>query len=535
MLQKRWHCIAVVFIIAHSLSCGFPQSDGPRSIDISGKWKIIYSDDATIANPGYDDSGAGQIEIPGEWMDAVRKNDQMTATVWLRKSVHISDAYSRYNLMLELGEIGIADETYVNGHFIGGTGMIPSDAEKLNYRFAWKNPRHYHIPKAFINFNHANTIAVRAFSHVFNGMTGSQRIMEMSDGYPDRMFADYFPVLFNFFAISLAAVSFLLSMVQFLTNRDRIVYLLFALIVLSAIILNLCVTNVPVYMNGLGRFKALMFAYISISVYISLALQDIFNIRFRYSTAALLLVYVINTAGILAAHNTRILINYCGTASVITVLGCQIYTSAIFIMAVTRDLRRYWLMLFGFPVVFSAFRNAYYLLTMQFNIVYLTIFLHVPVLLLVAILYIFYDYEYQKGSGESLYHSLLRKSQKLQRDLDKARKVAAKPVPHDVIHSVIEYLDANFSETYNRKELSNRFGLNQNYMVQLFKRTTGETISNYINMKRIESAKNLLRGSDYKIIDIAYHVGFENYTHFHRLFKRVTGMTPREFRIYSED
>ena len=535
MIQKRWHCIAVLFIIAHSSSCGFTQSGDPRSLDISGPWKIIYTDDAKIAEPGYDDSGAAQIAIPGEWMDAVRKSDEMTATVWLRKSVHISDAFSGHNLMLELGKIGIADETYFNGHFIGGTGMIPSDAEGLNYRFAWKNPRHYHIPKTFIKFNHANTIAVRAFSHVFNGMTGRQRIMEMSDGYPDRIFADYFPVLFNFFAISLNAVFFLLCIVQFLTNRDQTAYLLFALITLSAIILNLCVTNVPVSMNGLSRFKVLLFAYISISVYISLVMQDILNIRFRYSTAVLLLMYVINIAGILAAPNTRILINYCGISSVISVLGCQIYTSAIFIMSVTRDLRRYWLMLFGFPVVFSAFRNAYYLLTMQFDIVYVTIFLHVPVLLLVAILYIFYDYEYQKRSGESLYQSLLRKSQKLQRDLDKAKKVAAKPEPHDMILKVIEYLNANFNETYNRKELSKKFGLNSNYMVQLFKKTTGETISNYVNIKRIESAKNLLRNSDYKIIDIAYHVGFENYTHFHRLFKRVTGMTPREFRIYSED
>ena len=128
MIKKRWNCLAVLFIIAHSSSGGFTQSGAPRSLDISGPWKIIYTDDAKIAEPGYDDSGAAQIAIPGEWMDAVRKSDEMTATVWLRKSVHISDVFSRHHLMLELGEIGIADETYFNGHFIGGTGMSPSDA-----------------------------------------------------------------------------------------------------------------------------------------------------------------------------------------------------------------------------------------------------------------------------------------------------------------------------------------------------------------------------------------------------------------------
>jgi AraC-like DNA-binding protein len=344
------------------------------------------------------------------------------------------------------------------------------------------------------------------------------------------MLFDYIPVLINLFAISLCAVFFFIFMAQYIANREHIVYLFFSLIVAAAVVFNLSVMSVPLPAGGLVRVKMLLASYTAISVCISLAMQEIFSVRFRYSTAVLLGCLGVIAAGIAAAPDTRMLILYCGFISVITVLACQAYSCYIFIVSVTMDLRRYWLLFFLSPVVFSAFRNAYYLMNMRFDEVYLSIFLHVPVLMFVVTLFFFYDYEFQKRSGEGIYQTLLRKSQKLQRDLNKAKRTNAKPEPHEVVHDLVRYLDENYSESYNRRDLSKKFGLNENYMLQLFKRTTGGTISNYINARRIEEARRLLADRNNKIIDIAYHVGFENYSHFHRLFRRATGLTPRDYR-----
>ena len=62
------------------------------------------------------------------------------------------------------------------------------------------------------------------------------------------------------------------------------------------------------------------------------------------------------------------------------------------------------------------------------------------------------------------------------------------------------------------------------------KKVTGMNISNYINTNRINAAKDLLADTGAKIIDVAYHVGFDNLTHFHRQFKKLTGCTPNEYR-----
>jgi AraC-like DNA-binding protein len=102
--------------------------------------------------------------------------------------------------------------------------------------------------------------------------------------------------------------------------------------------------------------------------------------------------------------------------------------------------------------------------------------------------------------------------------------------PSIQIDEVIAYLNEYYRNSYNREELAKKFFMNKFYMGQVFKQKTGDTISDYINKLRIEESKKLLAETNGKVIDIAYHVGFENLTHFHRLFKKMTSTTPARFR-----
>ena len=109
-------------------------------------------------------------------------------------------------------------------------------------------------------------------------------------------------------------------------------------------------------------------------------------------------------------------------------------------------------------------------------------------------------------------------------------KQETKPEPRDAVHALIEHLDGNFSETYDRLALARRFNMNEDYMVKLFKKVTGTNIANYINTRRIEAARQLLEETDSRVIDIAFHVGFDNLTYFYRHFKKQTGYSPIEYR-----
>ena len=68
------------------------------------------------------------------------------------------------------------------------------------------------------------------------------------------------------------------------------------------------------------------------------------------------------------------------------------------------------------------------------------------------------------------------------------------------------------------------------YLGRLFKKETGMCIGDYINLRRLEIAKELLASTDDKIISISSSVGFNNVTYFNRLFKKQTGLTPLQYR-----
>jgi two-component system, response regulator YesN len=66
--------------------------------------------------------------------------------------------------------------------------------------------------------------------------------------------------------------------------------------------------------------------------------------------------------------------------------------------------------------------------------------------------------------------------------------------------------------------------------MRVFKRHTGQTVVQFINHLRIEEAKRRLANDSGSITQLALESGFESVPYFNRVFRRVVGMSPREFR-----
>jgi AraC-like DNA-binding protein len=68
------------------------------------------------------------------------------------------------------------------------------------------------------------------------------------------------------------------------------------------------------------------------------------------------------------------------------------------------------------------------------------------------------------------------------------------------------------------------------YFCKLFRKVTGTTFTEFVARTRVENAKNLLLNPNLRISEIAYEVGFQSLTHFNRVFKKVAGESPTEYR-----
>jgi len=516
--------ILTLFIIT---TPGFIQTPiDPHAINISGKWKIIYEDKVEIAKPEYNDSLASDIDLPGNWLDFLKKNDSMAAIIWLRKSVYFDNSLSDSELILDLGNIGVANEVFFNGCYIGVTGGMPRADNFLSYRFAWKTPRYYLIPKHLIKFNKQNIVSIRVFSHVINGVSGNLLITHIWDEYPYK-FHNTMQFIINYFAIMINVFFFFIFTIQYIYSRFNKLFLYIALITISSVALYLSIIEMPFYINGITRFKIIFIAYTSISFFLALFTQQIIKRRNAHLIAILLiLLYCFSILIIFLNQTTLELFMYTRRAVLLCTFIYQLYAFTGLIGLI----RRHWLFILVIPVSLSTMYNDYYIWIMNYGSIYTKVFIHVPILLSILIFFIFSDYQSQIDNKETLFQSLRRKTQRLQTELSKIKKTNIKRQPNEVIHDLIDYININFTMTYDRTRLAKSFGLNENYMVQIFKKTTGKTISDYINSKRIEKAIGMLGDKDIKIIDIAYNIGFENYNHFFNCFKKSTGMSPEQYR-----
>ena len=92
------------------------------------------------------------------------------------------------------------------------------------------------------------------------------------------------------------------------------------------------------------------------------------------------------------------------------------------------------------------------------------------------------------------------------------------------------YLDEHYTERIVLDSLAERYYINKYYLTKIFKETYGSSINNYVIAKRITRAKQLLRFTDMTVDEIGNAVGMEDANYFSRTFRKVEGISPREYR-----
>ncbi|TCW32616.1 AraC-like DNA-binding protein [Thermohydrogenium kirishiense] len=101
----------------------------------------------------------------------------------------------------------------------------------------------------------------------------------------------------------------------------------------------------------------------------------------------------------------------------------------------------------------------------------------------------------------------------------------------NIVKKIVKIVETRYGDmNLSVDSIADNIGLTASYVTKIFKQHTGKTVIEYINEKRIEMAKLLLRETTDSISVIAEKCGFANVTYFHRSFKKVVGITPNQYR-----
>ncbi len=160
------------------------SQENSRILDLRGQWRFEAGDDMAWANPSFNDGSWDVIRVPSPWEE--QGYPGYDGYGWYRKHFTGPRGIEGKMLLLKLGKIDDADETYVNGRLIGFCGTMPP---KFETEYAVQ--REYEIPSWLIQEGKENVIAVRVYDDQMNGgiTSGEIGLYEIKDRpYPDVSF-----------------------------------------------------------------------------------------------------------------------------------------------------------------------------------------------------------------------------------------------------------------------------------------------------------------------------------------------------------
>ncbi len=98
------------------------------------------------------------------------------------------------------------------------------------------------------------------------------------------------------------------------------------------------------------------------------------------------------------------------------------------------------------------------------------------------------------------------------------------------IQKALICIDADLSGPISLHSLADTLNISSSYLSTLFKKETGQTLTDYINTKRMDFAKHLLKTTRLQIQTVAQHCGIMDVQYFSKVFKRSTGLSPKQYR-----
>ncbi len=130
---------------------------------VPGEWRFRRGDDLAWKAPDLDDRSWQTVALPSSWE---QHSDYTEDNVygWYRRDLTIPAALEGRDILIDVGRIDDADETYFNGVKVGGMGRMPPA-----YISAWDIVRHYQVPYDIIRYGGRNRIAVRVFDGIQGG------------------------------------------------------------------------------------------------------------------------------------------------------------------------------------------------------------------------------------------------------------------------------------------------------------------------------------------------------------------------------
>jgi len=111
--------------------------------------------------------------------------------------------------------------------------------------------------------------------------------------------------------------------------------------------------------------------------------------------------------------------------------------------------------------------------------------------------------------------------------LDKKRHF---PKTENSIMKIVNYLNENYFADISLYDVCRKFSLDYKSTSKLFKKTTGISFIDYLNSIRINKCKDLLLNTPQSIISICFQTGYNDLSYFYRIFKKITGSTPADFK-----